>query len=318
MKIHSLKASALAIVTLAVLSTPASAELIYGMTAASSSSTSAGLGLVSFDSATPGSVTTIGNFSGVVAGHSVRSIDFRPSNGQLYAVSSNGASGQLYTVNLANASLTAVGSGFTMGANTSAAVEMDFNPVVDAVRILTGGATDNSFRVNATTGALAAQDTNLAWDAGDQNFGTSFNIVAGAYGSNFAGTTSTTLYGWDYLSDSLIRVGGVNGPPSPNTGLMFTVHEPASFLTFNAGVGMDISGATNTLYVTHDDPATGAISSLYTRNLTTGEQTLVGSYGAGLFINDISVTAVPEPATMTMLGLGLAGLIARRRKARAN
>ncbi len=70
---------------------------------------------------------------------------------------------------------------------------------------------------------------------------------------------------------------------------------------------MDISGATGILYVTHDDPNTGASMNLYTRNLTTGAETLLGAYPGGTFVADLSVfipagaiTPTPSPtATAT-------------------
>ena len=235
-------------------------ELIYGVTQPNSREVP-GVNLVSFFSNAPGTVTTIGPFTGVVAGHGIRSIDFRPSTGVLYAISTNGAAAQLYTVNLTTAALTPVGPGFTLGNNTFISVEIEFNPVVDLIRVLTaapGGAVNNNFRLNPTTGVLVATDTNLAFDPSDPQAGdTTFNIVAGAYSNNVAGAGQTTLYAWDYNEDGLLTIGGLNGTPSPNTGLMFTVNNPATFLTFNAGIGMDISGATGTLYVTHDDPNTG-------------------------------------------------------------
>ena len=87
--------------------TPARAEFIYGLESNSSALTNAPFGLVRFDSATPGTVTTIGNFTGVIPGQTVRTIDFRPANGVLYAISTNGAAAaQLYSVNLATAVLT--------------------------------------------------------------------------------------------------------------------------------------------------------------------------------------------------------------------
>lgn len=63
--------------------TSSQAELIYGMTAAGSASDLGGIGLVSFDSASPGSRSFHGNFTGVMNGHSIRSIDFRPATGEL-------------------------------------------------------------------------------------------------------------------------------------------------------------------------------------------------------------------------------------------
>jgi hypothetical protein len=67
---------------------------------------------------------------------------------------------------------------------------------------------------------------------------------------------------------------------------------------------MAISVATGTLYVSHDDPAAGTMMSLYTRDLTTGAETLIGAYPSGTFIHEIAVfVPVPEPT----LALGGAG-----------
>jgi hypothetical protein len=299
-----------------VLTIPAAAnaELIYGLTATSSASTSAGVALVRFDSATPGTITAIGNFTGIVAGQTLRSMDFRPANGQLYAISTDGAAAaQLYTVNLATAALTPVGAGFALTGNVQPSVEMDFNPAADRIRIITRGAAGsaNNFRANPNDGTLVAVDTSLSWAAGDPTAATTISIIGAAYTNNVAGATSTTLFAWEYNSDALVTVGGIGGTPSPNGGVLTTVENPTAFLTTNAGLGMDISGVTGTLYVTHDDPATGTLMSLFTRNITTGAEALVGNYPAGTFIVDISAApaAIPEPtglaAVAGIVGLGL-------------
>lgn len=312
--IKTLAAAAAALCALA----PVHAETIYGMTIATNSSLAPAVGLVQFDSATPGAVTAIGSFTGIVAGHAVRSIDFRPANGLLYAIS-NGTTGataaqaQLYTVNLSTAALTPVGAGLTLTGNTAARIEIDFNPVADRVRIIVAGTPDRSYRANPDTGLLVATDTSLDYAAGDALFGVDGSVVAAAYTNNVPGATSTTLYAWDYATDALVTVGGLGGVPSPNGGQMFTVNAPPSSLTFNSAVGMDISGVTGTLYVTHDDPAAGAFFSLYTRNLVTGAQALVGNYPSGVFIADISAAPVPEPATWVLGACGLFGLLAHRR-----
>jgi hypothetical protein len=95
-----------------------------------------------------------------------------------------------------------------------------------------------------------------------------------------------------------------------------TINTPSGFLTTNAGMGMAISGATGTLYVSHDDPATGTMMSLYTRDLTTGAETLIGAYPSGTFIHEIAVfVPVPEP-TLVLSMAGLIGVLlaAHRRK----
>lgn len=294
----------------------ARAEVIYGITGATSGA-SAATGLVQFDSASPGTVNNIGTFgTGLVAGHTIRSIDFRPLTGELWAISADAANVnvQLYTVGLGTANLTPVGAGFALTGNTSPFIEMDFNPAVDRIRILTGNQTAagaNNWRANPLTGGLVQQDGNLAYDAGDPQAGNQFiQVFAAAYSNNVAGAGATTLYAWDWQTDSLSTIGGPNGTPSPNLGTMFTVNNPGTFLTTNPGVGMDISGLSNTLYVTKDSAASTAMG-LYTRDLTSGAVALIGNYPGGTNIIDISVQPIPEPTSMALCGLGVAGFAAR-------
>src|SRR5688500_4607605 len=89
---------------LALAAVSANAELIWGITVPGAN----GSNLVSFDSANPGGFTNGATLTGTLAGHTIRGIDFRPSDGRLYAVSSTGATAQLYTVNLVTGALTTV------------------------------------------------------------------------------------------------------------------------------------------------------------------------------------------------------------------
>ncbi|MBK7393585.1 MAG: DUF4394 domain-containing protein [Chloracidobacterium sp.] len=295
----------------------AKAEIIFGMTHAAGSTGANGaapaLGLVSFDSATPGTVTNHGTFGvGLVAGHSVRTMDFRPLNGLLYAISTNvgNTTGQLYTVSLTTAQLFPVGSGFSLGTNVDPNISMDFNPVADRIRVVAGSVSSdglqNNFRVDPNTGALVLTDTNLAFATGDPQFGFDAQIIGIAYTNNVVGATETTLYAWDYQFDILATIGSINGTPqSPNGGQIFTVHDPGAFIVTSSGLGMDISGATGICYVAHNLDGQTANVRLRTRNLANGTQTDLGAFPAGSNIHDISVRP-----TVTASGVTLSGRVA--------
>jgi hypothetical protein len=56
---------------------------------------------------------------------------------------------------------------------------------------------------------------------------------------------------------------------------------------------------------------------LFNINLATGAATSIGAIGSGLTLLDIAVAPVPEPETLALLGVGLLGLFAARRRSRS-
>lgn len=303
----ALAAAVTATASAALLSTAGSAraETVYGLTTTS--------GLFSFDSASPAAVSAVTTITGVTAGQVLVGMDFRPATGQLYALSYVGGTGaaQLYTVNTSSGVATPIGTGITLQAGVmNSRFGFDFNPSVDRVRVIGGyGATaatsGANYRLVPTTGAIAATDTNAAFAAGDVNAGSNPGIIGLAYSNNVAGSSTTTLYGYDYTSDSLVTVGNVNGAPvSPNAGTLFTIGA-SGVATTSAALDLDI-GASGTLF--------GNLQNgLYTFNVATGAATLVGAIGGGLAVLDIAVQVVPEPSTYALLGAGLAMLLVARR-----
>jgi len=290
----------------------ASAEVVYAITGAT-----AGSSLIQFDSASPGSAISIGSLTGIPAGHSVRAIDFRPATGELYAMSTNATNGyNIYTVNLSTAALSLVGGGTTTTGNFPSRVSIDFNPVVDRIRVVAGN--NLNLRINPITGALAAQDANIAYAAGDPNNTALAAFPAdAAYSNNVAGATSTTMYVFDFNRDVLSTQGSLGGVISPNTGQLFTVGvavgltDPTGFLTNDAGIGFDISSQTGIAYLSYQDDEPGFAETFSTINLSNGLVTPIGAFN-GFNVMDISV-AIPEPSALGLLAVPALALVRRRR-----
>src|SRR5262249_38998192 len=198
--------------------------------------------LLRFNADSPNQALSVAPVTGLLPMERLVGIDFRPATGQLYAMGVLGATGRLYTLNLATAAATLIGVGFTLPQSAGVVAGMDygfdFNPTVDRIRVV-ADSRDN-FRLNPDTGAVVGVDTALTAGA---------VITGAAYDRNYVASPqpATTLYGIDSTTDQLVTIGGVNSVPSPNTGQVFVVGN----LGFNTSsvVGFDIAnGAEGTAY----------------------------------------------------------------------
>ncbi|HEX6625859.1 MAG TPA: DUF4394 domain-containing protein, partial [Pyrinomonadaceae bacterium] len=227
--------------------------------------------LLSFSSATPGTISSTTPITGLAPGESVVGLDVRPATRQLYglvqrAFAENTPPLRLVIINPTTGAATAVGT-FFGPATSGISFGFDFNPTVDRIRITSD--TDTNLRVHPDTGAVAATDGALAYAAADANAGQNPNVVGSAYTNNFAGATTTTLYDIDSNLDILVT----QNPP--NNGTLNTVG--ALGVDASSLAGFDIATFSGTAFAGLNTG--GAESGLYTINLTTGAATLVGQIG---------------------------------------
>ncbi len=121
--------------------------------------------LIRFDSAAPGTIISTVPITGLIGGDIIRGIDVRPANGMLYGLAVNnpvGADlGRIYLIDpVSGMAVQLSNTPFSTTLTNGTAYGIDFDPVADQIRIV--NTADQNLRVNATTGALVATDTNLA------------------------------------------------------------------------------------------------------------------------------------------------------------
>ncbi len=147
-------------------------------------------------------------------------IDFRPADGNANSLYALADTGKVYTVSL---------TGTTVGAATLVSTTsprfaggcqslMDFNPVVNALRLI--GTNDQNFALVNSGGNLnvTAVQTAITYDPNDVNKGVDPNLTGASYTNNFAGAASTLLFGVDYDLDTFVTISSKSATGSSNTG----------------------------------------------------------------------------------------------------
>ena len=197
------------------------------------------------------------NITGLQAGESILGVDFRPVNGQLYAL---GSTSRIYTLNASSGAAALVGTLTTALSGTS--FGFDFNPVADRIRIVSN--TGQNLRANPVDG------TNLVDEAITPVANSA--LTATAYSNNFAGATTTTMFAINAQTGRLYSL------TSPNTGVLATDIGSLG-LTIDAANGFDISGRTGDAYAIL---TVGGTTRFYGVNLTTGATQAGATFAKGI------------------------------------
>ncbi|MDR6489331.1 hypothetical protein J2799_003870 [Chryseobacterium vietnamense] len=192
--------------------------------------------------------------AGLQSGESILGIDFRPANGQLYAL---GSSSRIYTINLGTGAATAVGASPFSTLLSGTDFGFDFNPTVDRIRVVSN--TGQNLRLNPNDGTIAAADLTL-------NPGSPM-ISAAAYTNNFAGATSTTLFVIDHNTDKLYQ----QNPPNNGT----LVETGSLGINITNANGFDIGSMSQKAYLI---ASVGLSTKIYSINTMTGAATSVSDY----------------------------------------
>ena len=264
-----------------LLPAPAAAERIAAITATGR--------LAVFDTATP-NLMSVRSVAGIGPGETVRGIDYRPSLDESIAVTAATASAAnsvatSYVIDTRTGTVSLIGAtAAALAGWADVAGDVNVNPTVDRLRIV--NVNDENFRVNPADGALSGNDTDLTPAATTAAIGV-------AYDRSVAGTTTTTAYVIDRNDSALATLGGINGAPSPNGGVVTDIGPLGLTLAPTKDGGFDISGATGTAYAALTDNADG-VTALYMVNLATGAATKIGPIGAGT-VEIRSMTVVPPP-----------------------
>jgi hypothetical protein len=224
--------------------------------------------LLAFAPSAPNTLTATTAITGLQSGEAVLGIDFRPSDGMLYALASGG---RLYTIDPDSGAATfkvalaadPADATAPFTALAAGALSVDFNPLADRLRVI--DASGQSLRINVDTGATIT-------DGSINRIGAPPMVVAAAYANNFAGTTTTSLFDLEANSNVL----ALQNPPNNGT----LVDIGALGVDIDAGAAFDIAGGGNGLALAALRVGASGPMTLYAVNLTSGAATLYGGLSA--------------------------------------
>lgn len=214
---------------LAAPSAASAADAIFGLTDDNR--------IVRFNSDAPGKVLQSVPVQGLQAGETLVGLDVRPANDVLYAV---GTTNRIYQVNpVTGATRRAFPDPFAPGLNGTS-FGVDFNPVADALRIVSDADQNLRVRFAGENAGTTEQDAPLHYAAGDPNAGQNPSVTGAGYTNSFPGATDTVLYDVDTGRDVLVR------QEPPNAGMLRTVGPLG--VDPDSQAGFDVSPQGNVAY----------------------------------------------------------------------
>ena len=242
------------------------------------------LNLLTINAGQPTRVLQTVALKGVPAGETLIGIDYRVAKGVLFAMS---RSGKVFTVNTDTGAVTQVGSSPIATALEGSTFGFDFNPAADRIRVVSN--TGQNLRLHPDTGALAAVDGALTFEAGDAQAGQKPQLLAAGYTYNKKDEKLTTNYAIDGSKGTLVRQGTVEGVQpavSPNTGRLFTVGALGIGPLTDASLDIaDVSGVAFAALRT----SAQAPTRLFLVNLESGRAEILGNVGSGAALVGIAV-----------------------------
>lgn len=254
--------------------------------------------LIKFQTDNPSKLDSEASITGLDAGESLLQIDYRATDGLLYGLTS---ADRIVTVDPDTGATTRVGSAPVTSDDGNRPLinpVLDVNPQNDYLRIIAtraaigGGAGATEFfnaRIDPATGAVTQADsTTLRFNDNDDNVGETPSLVAIAHSNNRDNATSTTEYGLEQTTQTLVRV--------TTSGVLTTIASLNRGFTANAGFDIvrnrgDNDGDSGFAYVALAD-ANGS-ARLYNFDLTDGSATSGTSIGDNRQIRSLAVSLNP-------------------------
>lgn len=229
--------------------------------------------------------------TGVVASEQLVGVDFRPATGQFYGLGINvpAANGTLYLVDPKTGACSPIApsaiaylqnDGATQVALPGGGYGLDFNPVVDRLRVTTSSGLN--FRINPNDGQPLDGNANAPGIQTDGNINGlpmgSTGVAATAYTNAFGGATATTQYTIDAAGRALY----IQSPPNSGTQIFVAnISFNGAPLPIDTINGFDISP--NVRAQTNNAPVrggrgllftgAGGVSQIFSLDLVTGRAT---------------------------------------------
>jgi hypothetical protein len=177
-----------------LVAAPAHAQPVWAIASGST--------LVSFDSSTPGTLSSSRAITGLQPGESIVGIDFRQESSQLYGI---GSTSRLYLIDRGTGAAAQVGAGPFTPALSGTSFGVDHDPVADGFRVVSDA--DQNLLISRATGAVSQVGAPPAYDAGDESAGVNPAVVAIAYDSF---VSQGELFGIDAGPDAFVGLFGAD------------------------------------------------------------------------------------------------------------